>query len=1114
MKKRYVQKMTTILLTAAMICSSVPVTAETVSENEAVVETEAVDNTQNDSTENEQTDADINKEGAYAGEYGDSDIEENRADMDADYEQEDQEDEDDGEDEEEEEQDDEYVDSGYVNGIGYTILKKVDEAGNEVKYVRITKYNDTYTNNPPKEVVIPAEIEGIPVTQIDDFAFEGGYFEKITIPDTVEKIDSCAFYRCGHLQEITLPDSVKEVGAGIFSRCYALKSVVLSKNITNICNMFTYCESLVTVTIPDGVTSIDGAFGGCSSLEEISIPESVTGMIGEWTFGHCSNLKTITIPKGITGIGEFAFGRCINLESVSIPDSVTEIGQDAFWFCEKLKDVNIPDGVTRIGGSAFEYCENLTSITIPSSAVDLGEDDEYKNCAFSGCGGLASIKVEEGNPVYDSRNDCNAIIKTASGELLTGCNNTSIPDGVVTIRDYAFMDCNNLKNVTIPKSVTMIKKNAFSDCGGIESITVEEGNTVYDSRDNCNAVIGTEGTIIELVLGCKNTVIPSDVTTIGAYAFSGCKGIINIVIPDNVTQILEGAFEDCSGLQSIVLPASLTTIEAATFRGCTGLKEFVIPEGITTIGNSAFANSGITSIEFPEGLKNVGDWAGIGGIFGSCDSLKSIVLPADMTQIWSALSLYSCPSLTNIKVKEGNPVYDSRNDCNAIIETATNALVFGCSGTKIPDSVRSIEAGAFGDCKGLKTIEIPDSVERIGSARDNGEDDEEDGYDGCASGAFAGSDLESIVIPQSVKTIGDRTFAGCENLKNVTFQGNLDELGNGAFEFCSSLKNITIPAGITTIKERAFYASGLTSITIPESVTSLGDESFGAIKEAVDIYYAGSAEQWNDLSSSFAFWNGPNSRRTDYTVHYGKETPDPDPSEDPDDEPSPQPSEAPSAIPSEQPSATPSAAPSQQPSTAPSAAPSQQPNTAPSAAPSKTPEADVPAAGTTLKEKTGREFQVTEADPSESKPSVTITKLSAKDKKAKKVTIPKTVTVDNVEYQVTSIAAKAFKNSKKLQTVVIPDTITEIGAGSFEGCKNLKSVTIGKNVTSIGKNAFKNCKNLKKITVKSAKLKKVGKGALTGINKNCVIKVPKKQLKSYKSLLKGKGQKKSVKITK
>ena len=265
-----------------------------------------------------------------------------------------------------------------------------------------------------------------------------------------------------------------------------------------------------------------------------------------------------------------------------------------------------------------------------------------------------------------------------------------------------------------------------------------------------------------------------------------------------------------------------------------------------------------------------------------------------------------------------------------------------------------------------------------------------------------------------------------------------------------------------------------------------------------DVYYTGTQEQWNainfsnggDASDVFVAYDKDLSQNISipFTLHCNSSRPNP--------------SQQPSAEPSQQPSAEPS----QQPSAAPSPAPS--------AVPSKTPEADLPAAGTTLKEKTGREFKVTESDGSESKPSVTLTKLSAKDKKAKKVTIPKTVTINNVKYRVTGIAAKAFKNSKKLQSIVIPDTITEIGAGSFEGCKNLKSVTIGKNVTSIGKNAFKNCKNLKKITVKSTKLKKVGKGALTGINRKCVIKVPKKQLKSYKRLFKGKGQKKSVKIKK
>ena len=286
-------------------------------------------------------------------------------------------------------------------------------------------------------------------------------------------------------------------------------------------------------------------------------------------------------------------------------------------------------------------------------------------------------------------------------------------------------------------------------------------------------------------------------------------------------------------------------------------------------------------------------------------------------------------------------------------------------------------------------------------------------------------------------------------------------IGNEVFFGCSELTSIEIPSSVTSIGNFAFSGcSGLTGIEIPSSVTSIRNFAFWFCSGLKDVYYTGTQEQWNaisfgsggDASDVFGAYDEDLGQNISipFTLHCNYSRPKP----------------------------------------------------------------DVPAAGTSLKEKTGREFKVTESDGSESKPSVTLTKLSAKEKKAKKVTIPKTVTINNVKYRVTGIAAKAFKNSKKLQTVVIPDTVTEIGTGSFEGCKKLKSVTIGKNVTSIGKNAFKNCKNLKKITVKSTKLKKVGKGALTGINRKCIIKVPKKQLKSYKRLFKGKGQKKSVKIKK
>ena len=670
---------------------------------------------------------------------------------------------------------------------------------------------------------------------------------------------------------------------------------------------------------------------------------------------------------------------------------ITECDYDAKGAVEiptKIKDI----AVTSIGYSAFSGCSGLTSIEIPSSVTSIGY------YAFSGCSGLTSIEI---------------------------------PEGVTSIENEAFKGCSGLTSIKIPSSVTSIKSEAFEDCIGLTSINVEADNVVYDSRDNCNAII--EKATNTLIQGCKNTKIPSGVTKIGDRAFFGCSGLTSMEIPSSVTKIGDRAFSGCSGLTSME-----------------------IPSGVTSIGNYAF---------------------------------------------------HKCSGLTSINVEAGNTVYDSRDNCNAIIETKTNTLIQGCNNTKIPSSVTEIRSFAFIDCSGLTSIEIPKGVTSI----------EYYVFSGC-------SGLTSIEIPSSVTSIGYYAFSGCSGLTGIEIPSSVTNIGNSAFSGCSEVtsinveagnvvydsrdncnaiieketntliqgcKNTKIPSSVTSIGNYAFFGcSGLTDIEIPKGVTSIGEGAFMDCSGLKDVYYTGTQEQWNAIS----FGNGGDA--SDVFVAYDKDLGQniSIPFTLHCNSSRPKPSQQPSAEPSQQPSAAPSPA--------------------PSAVPSKTPEADLPAAGTTLKEKTGREFKVTESDGSESKPSVTLTKLSAKDKKAKKVTIPKTVTINNVKYRVTGIAAKAFKNSKKLQSIVIPDTITEIGAGSFEGCKNLKSVTIGKNVTSIGKNAFKNCKNLKKITVKSTKLKKVGKGALTGINRKCVIKVPKKRLKSYKRLFKGKGQKKSVKIKK
>ena len=190
------------------------------------------------------------------------------------------------------------------------------------------------------------------------------------------------------------------------------------------------------------------------------------------------------IPKGVTAIGDYAFEDCTSLTSVEIPSSVTEIGN-----------------------SAFEGCSSLTSIVIPESVTKI----EYG--AFDGCSSLTSIVVKEGNSVFDSRECCNAIIETATNTLIKGCNSTIIPSNVTKIGESAFQDCTSLTSIVIPESVTKIEYGAFSGCTSLTSIVVKEGNSVFDSREGCNAIIETATNT--LIKGCNSTIIPSSVTEIG-----------------------------------------------------------------------------------------------------------------------------------------------------------------------------------------------------------------------------------------------------------------------------------------------------------------------------------------------------------------------------------------------------------------------------------------------------------------------------------------------------------------------------------------------------------------------------------------------------------------------
>ena len=508
-----------------------------------------------------------------------------------------------------------------------------------------------------------------------------------------------------------------------------------------------------------------GAFGNCSSLVSVTIPNSVTS-IGDYAFSGCKSLSSVTIPNSVTSIGEGAFYGCTSLTSVTIPNSVTSIGIEAFantalfnnptnWDngalyindcliavdASVVGNYKIKENTRLIGGGAFCDCSALTSVTIPNSVTSI------ESAAFRHCSSLTSV---------------------------------TIPNSVTSIGWDAFWDCSSLTSVTIPNSVTSIGSGAFSNTALFNDPTNWDNGALY-INDCLIAVDATfvgnykikentrliGGGAFEDCSALTSVTIPNSVTSIGDYAFFGCKSLTSVTIPNSVTSVGRKVFCRCSSLTSVTIGGGLTEIGEEVFANCSSLTSVTIPNNVMSIGGAAFDDcSSLTSVTIPNSVTSIG-WEA----FRGCSSLTSVTIPNSVT--WIGYEAFKdCPSLTSIIVASDNITYDSRNNCNAIIQTTTNTLIAGCHNTIIPNSVTRIGVQAFDGCSSLTSVTIPNSVTSIG----------DQAFYGCSS-------LTSVTIPNSVTEIGIEAFCGCTSLKHITIPKSLESMGEAAF--CESFAYAT-----------------------------------------------------------------------------------------------------------------------------------------------------------------------------------------------------------------------------------------------------------------------------------------------------------------------------------
>lgn len=777
---------------------------------------------------------------------------------------------------------------------GTSLTWKLDEAGKLTisGTGAMTDYtsSSSYTNNAPWK------------NYADDI-------KSVVVEKGVISIGAYAFYKCKNLTDVSLADSVISIGQQSFDSCSSLKNIKMSANLTTIGQHAFYQNSALTsINIPASVTSIgDYAFASCTGLTSITVdgsntsyrsqdgvlftkdmttliyyPEAKTGAytipdgvetIANTAFSQCSGLTAITFPDSVTIIESSAFDSCTGLTELKLPSALRSIYTYAFYGCKNLKTVRIPESLRNIYASAFLYCSNIELVYYGGTQAQWNNiyfaegNGAVKNCfniiyekqgscgekvnhtffdgtlTILGTGPMTDFTTASEQPWYSYRNQITKIV---------------VEDGVTTIGDFAFYQCEMVESVSIGKDVKVIGKNAFYYCnlGKLPEIKLPEG-----------------------------------LTTIRYGAFWGCTHLKSMVVPASVTSIDNSAFQYCDRMSMITFKGDFPNMAANgnhfynlpaltvyyPANNGTWISDVLLQYGnnravtwIATCGNHSYAGAEPTYVWADDYSKCT---ATINCIGAGCEEKKtqtvrtSSSVVSEATCVAEGKTIYTAafttePFTTQTKEKiipaTGVHVFDeTTHKCTCGIYGGTCGtgvtwtLVDGIltiSGTGSMDDFAQredmpwygcrseittvvVEPGvtkigqlAFSQCANLQSVSLPNDLTEVGNY------------------AFEGCGIQNLVLPKGLVSLGDMVFRDCVAMTTVTLPDSVTTVGRFLFTNCTMLQTVKIPAGLTEIPDGMFdLCAALETITIPETVTSIGQYAFDYCEGLKRITFEGTA---------------------------------------------------------------------------------------------------------------------------------------------------------------------------------------------------------------------------------------------------------------------------------